>query len=667
MLEKKWNKGLDNDSDAYKFACSASKITCSLAGPGTGKTFSLMRKVAYLLEVKKIPPQKILLLTFSRAGASDIRKELSKLGIEGSEKINAKTLHSFCLRLLLQQSVLEHLDRFPRPMLVHEKKIMLYDIDLDHSFGRINEKEDLLLDYESAWARLQFDEPGFTQSQKDETFQERVIDWMKFHDSMTIGEIIPITLKFLDNNPMFNNFGGYSYILVDEYQDLNKAEQVIIDKFAENQKLSVVGDDNQSIYSFKNAHPEGIREFNLTHAPCENLSMKECRRCPTKVVEIANDLIMKDPENRKTKEPILIPYDMNTEGIVDILQWSSYEMEIIGIADIVKIILNQNKDVLQPEDVLILDPSKKIAKKINERLISYGIPSQFVSRRIDALLNDDDAKDIYAFIRILANKNDYVSLRYLLHKKTNWYNKRYMQIVGYAEGHDLSITETLTGIVTGNIVIPRVSTSTPIIDRYKYWTSKRDFFESLDQIEEIRDEIFKLRTDDNASLLFDEINKLINTFVPDNESETPISIQLARYFIKNIFDVISAEEDFIQDGKVRVMTLHSAKGLSGKLVLVCSSVEGLIPRLQEDSDIHEQRRLFYVGITRCKYTESGYEGRLIISSFTNLSEVKKKYLGIDVDYRGVQASRFLYDIDNNLLPRAINGMDLIEQLKNLEG
>jgi superfamily I DNA/RNA helicase len=115
------------------------------------------------------------------------------------------------------------------------------------------------------------------------------------------------------------------------------------------------------------------------------------------------------------------------------------------------------------------------------------------------------------------------------------------------------------------------------------------------------------------------------------------------------------------------MTLHSAKGLSGKLVLVCSSVEGLIPRLQEDSDIHEQRRLFYVGITRCKYTESGYEGRLIISSFTNLSEVKKKYLGIDVDYRGVQASRFLYDIDNNLLPRAINGMDLIEQLKNLEG
>jgi len=137
--------------------------------------------------------------------------------------------------------------------------------------------------------------------------------------------------------------------------------------------------------------------------------------------------------------------------------------------------------------------------------------------------------------------------------------------------------------------------------------------------------------------------------------------------------VISANEDTIEEGKVRVMTCHSAKGLSGELVIVASCVDGLIPRISNDNDQHildEQRRLFYVALTRCKYTPDGFPGRLIISSFTSIKNGQKLSLGIKVKKQGVNASRFLMDeIPKEILPEAQIGKDYWNSInkQNTEG
>ncbi len=166
MSTGNWHDNLHPDSIAYSFAVDESENCRSLAGPGTGKTFGLMRKIAYLLDEKNVEPRKILIITFTRAGAADIKKELLALDIENVDKIHASTLHSFCMGVLMPRDVLDMLERIPRPLLDYEKKPLFYDINVDRRFGRrtISACSKLLTDYESAWARLQMDEPGFTQS-----------------------------------------------------------------------------------------------------------------------------------------------------------------------------------------------------------------------------------------------------------------------------------------------------------------------------------------------------------------------------------------------------------------------------------------------------------------------------------------------------------------------
>ena len=108
---------------------------------------------------------------------------------------------------------------------------------------------------------------------------------------MLIGEIIPELYRYLRNNPAALERSLYDHVLVDEYQDLYKAEQAVVDLLSANAALCVVGDDDQSLYSFKHAHPEGIRTFGQTHAGCADHVLKDCYRCPTTVVAIANSLI----------------------------------------------------------------------------------------------------------------------------------------------------------------------------------------------------------------------------------------------------------------------------------------------------------------------------------------------------------------------------------------
>ena len=128
------------------------------------------------------------------------------------------------------------------------------------------ERRDRLQAFAAAWAREQDQEPGWAEDETDRRFQAVLDEWLRFHEAMLIGELVPVALRYLRDNPNCPERRQFDHVLVDEYQDLNRAEQSLIDLLSENGKLTVIGDEDQSIYeSFRYAHPEGISRFHETH------------------------------------------------------------------------------------------------------------------------------------------------------------------------------------------------------------------------------------------------------------------------------------------------------------------------------------------------------------------------------------------------------------------
>jgi len=213
----KWNEGLDGS--ARQIAELNHTPIRVLAGPGTGKTFALKRRVARLLQ-EGVSANRILVCTFTRIAAQDLKNELNELGIDGVEDISSGTLHALCFRLLGESDVFEITGRTPRPLLKFEERFLLQDLNKE-DFGGINARKYRLQAFNASWARLQSEEPGWPTNSTDRMFQQDLDRWLRFHEAMLIGELVPESLKYLKNNPESPYRGLFEHVLIDEYQDLN--------------------------------------------------------------------------------------------------------------------------------------------------------------------------------------------------------------------------------------------------------------------------------------------------------------------------------------------------------------------------------------------------------------------------------------------------------------
>jgi DNA helicase II / ATP-dependent DNA helicase PcrA len=326
-----WSDELLPGTPSHSIAASLNRQIRVVAGPGTGKSFAMKRRVARLLECG-IEPKNILPVTFTRVAAEDLHRELVGMGAPGCENLQGMTLHSLALRILIRNHVLDATGRTPRPL--NDFEIKPLEADLSSGHGGVRKVRKHIKAYEAAWARLQHDEPGFEQSTEDERFASDVVTWLVFHRAMLIGELIPQLYHYLFSNPAARERNEHSHILVDEFQDLNKAEQGVIDLISKNAEVCIVGDDDQSIYSFKHAHPEGIRDWIANRPEADDLSLSDCRRCPTSVVAMANALIRQNV-NRPVPRPLL-PFAENGPGDVRIIQYPTSAHEVDGVANIVR-------------------------------------------------------------------------------------------------------------------------------------------------------------------------------------------------------------------------------------------------------------------------------------------------------------------------------------------
>ena len=625
----------DNLVDPHlKIASSNANRIAILAGPGTGKTtYGLLRRIMRLLQEDKINPENILFLTFARTAAEDFVRKLDESGVEGYENITATTVHSFCLKLLRDQQVFEITGRnADRILLKFEEDSMLHDLPTE--FGTLTNRRKMLVEFSNGWARDVNSYPGTPATDLEKKFQEHILSWLKYHNAMLIGEVVPIAYNYLSNNPASPILEQYTHIIVDEYQDLNRTEQELLEVLVgKNGAICVAGDDDQSIYGFRCANPDGIKTF-FDNAN-EKINIEVCGRCPKPILNIANKIKENLPDKLKGSMNVL---DESAEGYVNVVQWNDNEEESQGIASAINLDISSGRR--DPGDFLILVQSKVLGKKIRNKIKEYNIECHSFFQ--EDPISGNDSKRAVTILELLVNENDAVSLRYWLgHGDASSRSIAYSKIKLAADENKISIKDTLDRVIKGELKVAGVSS---LVNRYKNLLEIKGNLKDK-SLEDVVNLIFPDSIDD-----LEDLRQIAQTVLPNCSSNKDLLIEMIKVITQ---PGVPEHPNF-----VRVMSLHKSKGLTSEVVYITSMIQGLIPKnIGTNEEIQESRRLFYVGITRAK-------SELLLSSFVSapfqtlksLMVPSGKFVKTDGGQKYFQtiASQFMSEIAP-VLPRAITG------------
>jgi superfamily I DNA/RNA helicase len=534
------------------------------------------------------------------------------MDIEGCENIRAGTLHSFCFSLLMRDDVFGFLDRYPRGLVSFsqagvarfEATPLLQDIRLMGNFGGPRDISHRILAFEAAWARLQHEQPGWAQDPVDQQFERCLEDWLGFHNAMMVGELVPLTLNYLRGNPTCEALEIFDHIIVDEYQDLNRGEQELLDVLSGNCCLSIVGDIDQSIYSFRHAHPEGIEDFSTRHVTHDE-TLNACRRCGSQIVDLANSVILRNHAAGASDR--LLPMDPpERAGDVGIVQWLSLGDEAEGVADYVEHLLANGYSA---GDILLLSPRRLIAKGIKEALLGKDIEAH--SFYNDKLLEPDEAQLAFNKLTLLADREDRVALRFWLGLNSpSCRARQYAKLMAYCNENDTSPFDVLAACSSGDLAIAGVG---QLVERYDEVIENMEHLEWLN-VSELLDELFP-----EGEEWADAIRELMVEKLDDVTDA------------EGLHKVLHAEitqPEMPPDGEfVRLMSLHKSKGLTSRVVVLVGCMRGLMPFIDRNATgsrraalLKEQRRLFYVALTRAKE-------KLVLSSVSSLDRSLAHKLG----------------------------------------
>lgn len=602
-----WHDDLDSSSPAYSIAAYPGSPLRVLAGPGTGKTFALMRRVARLLE-EGAKPERIMVVTFTRTAAYDLEQELKKLAVPGVDRIVHGTLHSYCFSVLVKDRVFDITRRVARPLLDFEERFLVEDLNHKERFGDVHERKQHIEALAAAWAREQEDVPGVL-GDTDRLVQEQLLRWLEFHDALLLAELVPLTLRYLTSNPGRADRYQFDHVLVDEYQDWNVAEQHLIDLLSENGTLTVVGDEDQSIYEdFRYAHPEGISQFHITHLNTHDEPLEECRRCPTRVVALANALIR---HNTRRTPRNLLARPSNVDGDIHLVQWDDLEAETEGIAEYIheKVVVRKE---FAPGNVLVLSPARELGYRLRDTLCQRGVLARsfFTEQLFDGTPRDlsrCQAQEAFTLLTLLADPRDKVALRcYLGFGHNSLQARAYARLRTHCSQNGEELSAALERLSNDNLKIPHAS---GLVARYQ---------ELRHRLEELKDKTGREVLD----CLFpvgEEWAEPFRTLAEVNESEDSSEVMTPQKILQTLRARIIHPEIPMEVPYVRVMSLHKSKGLTADHVIVIGCIEGLIPRHpkpwypfeRQQRYREEQRRLFYVAITRPRKT-------LVLSSFSQI-------------------------------------------------
>ncbi len=609
--------------------CDRPRIRC-IAGPGTGKTWAIKNRVERLL-IEKVPGSKIFIVTFTRLAATQMKYEIAEMEDEGTDDIVSSTLHSHALKILGHEQAIESLGRYPRICFQYEMKPFFHDLSINFE-NHIKPVKKLLASFETMWAQYQYQYPRYASEPKEQLFENQYQNWMRFHKAMIVDELIPLAVTFLKQNPINDAATAFEHIIVDEYQDLNRADQMLIELISENSNVLIVGDDDQSIYSFRFANPDGIRTW-LSHQskPKVDIQLNLCRRCDGKIISLANSLI--NHNSNRNKEDIIPMIGRENAGQINFIQWNTRNNETKGIAKGIKMLLETNK-VPEDEKILVLVPRHDFGKYLMQELINIDIEDI-------KLHTKPDWKELGENLTLLIlhdKPNDLVALRYWLGLGSNsWKKTEYKRLREYCQNNDTILQDVLENIELCNQL--------RIKSLHGRWV----------ELQLKLQELSKLNNDDIFNLLLPPEGeaKKISEAVRELKQYDTEDQNLADLLTQAI---ISTDQES-SDARINIMTIYGAKGLTSHTVILTSLINGLLPvnpnpqTIEEKEKLEEERRLVYVALTRAKK-------QLVISSFRKVTQAENVSLLLGLRHSGrycnTQSSKFISEFGPGT-PQTLSG------------
>lgn len=582
-----------------------------LAGAGSGKTRTITYRMAHMVLNLGIPPEKILALSFTNKATKEMKERTAEL--IGSSKITLSTFHSLGVSILKKEADKVGLSKnftiFSPVDSIGVIRSILKNYKADKKFdqklilSRISFLKNKGIGPEE-YASSEFFDYDNSYDEAIEFVYREYQQKLAFFSCIDFDDILFLNLKLFEKNPEIAQKYSriYRYIMIDEYQDTNSLQFKIVEHLTStHSNLCVVGDDDQSIYGFRGAEISNILNFHKTYPDANIIKLEENYRSTTPILNLANKVIL---QNKNRREKSL--WTRNESDIKPIL-WAmgdpDHEAEILG-----EEIKNYKRSGGRLNDVAILFRSNNLAPPIEDQLRAQDIPYRYIGGQ--KFYEKKEVKDLMAYLQVIQNPFDEVSLRRILNVPARGIGMVTLKkFLDKAEEIKSPLYRTMESFPT--LEPKKENAIGTFIDLIK--NAKKDFkvmplpeaierlVKNLNYEEYIRDQYKESKGQSDRRI--GDVDGFIDSarrFTKSKAKEISLKTYLEHICLQDSQDDKKEEKN---DDQLTIMTLHSSKGLEFGQVYLIGAEEEILPHkrvIKEDGDIEEERRLFYVGITRAK-------------------------------------------------------------------
>ena len=613
-----------------------------LAGAGSGKTRVITNKIAYLIEEKNVRPYNILAITFTNKASKEMKSRVEEMIGADSNSVWISTFHAFCTKIL----------RFESRHLLYENNFTIYDTTdkqtlikncmdiLGYSKDTINPsviassissaKDSMISvsEYERMYATDFF---GSKIAKVYDIYQKE----LKKNNAMDFDDLIyNCIMLFKEHKDVLEKYQEkFKYIMVDEYQDTNYSQYLLIKMLSDKYKnICVVGDDDQSIYTWRGADIRNILEFEKDFDNVLQIKLEQNYRSTSNIINAARSVITKN-NARKDKK---IWTSANEGEKITLYSATSETDEANYVAVNIKKLMEKNN--YKYSDFAILYRANSLSRKYEESFMKYDIPYRIFGglKFYDRM----EIKDILAYLRLIDNKQDDISLKRIINvPKRSIGAKSIEKIEDYARENQMCIFDAIDDIEK----ILGAGKARESIKKFKIMVSALKSFAKIMPVSELLDKVLentgyeKMYKEENtveSQTRIDNINELKSVV---QEFEKISEEKSLSDFLQNATLSTDMDENANSDNYVTLMTIHSSKGLEFPVVFMVAVEEDIFPSSRssmEESKLEEERRLCYVAITRAKE-----------KLFITRAQTRMLYCRTNCN----MASRFITEIDNSFL------------------
>ncbi len=566
-----------------------------IAGAGAGKTKTLTTKIAFLIEEKNVSPYSILAITFTNKAAKEMKDRIHMQIGDLAKKLQVSTFHSFGLKLLRENYETLGYDKNFVIMdsddsLTVVKKI-IKDMGYDPKIynprairNKISSCKNEMMSPE-AYERLAVSD---YEKVVKEVYEKYNVKLQK-NNSVDFDDLLLLPIELFKKHPdVLKRYQDlYKYILIDEYQDTNEAQYILTKLLSEkNRLITCVGDDSQSIYSFRGANYKNILNFEKDYKDAKTILLEENYRSTSNILDAANQVI-KNNKMRKDKNL------WTSRGIGEKIKYYRAYNERDEAQYVIRKIKELTNRNVEYKDIAVLYRTNAQSRVLEEEMLKENMPYRVVGSFY--FYSRKEIKDLIAYLRLIHNYKDNVSLlRVINTPKRGIGLKTIENLTRKADEAGISIYEAITS--------GKELQFKELIERLKKVSEDLTLTELIDKVLDatgIKQELESEGTLESEVRLenLEEFKSITKSF---EEREGLISLEEFLLEISLISDVEEYKDD---PNRISLMTVHSVKGLEFNHVFVVGMEEGIFPHvnsLMENSEIEEERRLCYVAITRAK-------------------------------------------------------------------